>query len=240
MCIGWSAVPALSGLLARMAVAGMERVDSLFVQIAPGNRSPRNKGTVASLLASLGKPCRPWRDGEWRELPGWSEPRTFPFPPPVGPRRGYLIDVPDHEIFPALFHARRVEFRVGAEISVFNHAASALAWLATRLAVSWVPLARGLTTAMAGLGFLGHDWGALGVEASGVVAGLPVRRLACVVAGHSGQRIPVVPAAVMAARLLSGRAAERGLVPVDGWLSRAELALECDRRSLELTLRDLP
>lgn len=240
VCVGWSAVPALSGLLARMAVAGMERVESLLVQIAPGNRSPRNEGTVASLLASLGKPCRLWRDGEWRELPGWSEPRTFPFPPPVGPRRGYLVDVPDHEIFPALFQARRVEFRVGAEVSVFNHGASALAFLSRKLAISWVPFARGLTLSMAGLGFLGHDWGAVGVEASGVVAGLPVRRLACVVAARSGQRIPVVPAAVMAARLLSGRAAERGLVPVDRWLTRAELASECDRRRLELTVRDLP
>jgi len=240
VCVGWSAVPALSGLLARMAVEGMERVDALFVQIAPGNRSPRNPGTVASLFASLGKPCRLWREGEWREVPGWSEPRTFPFPLPVGPRRGYLVDVPDHEIFPALFHARRVEFRVAAELSILNHGASALAWLSRRLAIRWAPFARWLTPAMAVLGFLGHDWGAVGVEASGVVAGLPVRRQACVVAGSSGQRIPVLPATVMAARLLSGETRETGLVPVDRWLSRAELAVECAKRGLDLTVRDLP
>ncbi len=240
VCVGWSAVPALSGLLALMAAEGMERVDALFVQIAPGNRSPRNQGTVASLLASLGKPCRLWRDGEWREVPGWSEPRTFPFPLPVGPRRGYLVDVPDHEIFPALFHARRVEFRVGAELSILNHGASALAWLSRRLAIQWAPFARWLAPAMAGLGFLGHDWGAVGVEASGVVAGRSIRRQACVVAGSSGQRIPVLPAAVMAARLLSGELRETGLVPVDRWLSRAELAAECAKRGLDLTVRDLP
>ncbi|HXB56325.1 MAG TPA: saccharopine dehydrogenase NADP-binding domain-containing protein [Vicinamibacteria bacterium] len=240
VCVGWSAVPALSGLLARIAVEDMDRVDALFVQIAPGNRFPRNRGTVASLLASLGKSCRLCREGEWREVPGWSEPRTFDFPLPVGGQRGYLVDVPDHEIFPELFGARRVEFRVGAELALFNHGASVLAWLSRRLRIQWGPWAGWLAPAMGVLGFLGHDWGAVGVEASGFKAGLPVRRQACVLAESSGQRIPVMPAAVMAARMLSGRAVERGIVPVDSWLSRAELEFECDRRGLNLTVRDLP
>ena len=46
LCIGWSAVPALSGLLARMLVEGLDSVEELFIQIAPGNRFPRGKGTV--------------------------------------------------------------------------------------------------------------------------------------------------------------------------------------------------
>ncbi len=240
VCVGWSAVPGLSGLLARMAVEDIDRVDTLFVQIAPGNRFPRNRGTVASLLASLGKSCRLWREGEWREVPGWSEPRSFQFPPPVGRQRGYLVDVPDHEIFPTLFGARRVEFRVGAELALFNHGASVLAWLSRRLGIQWGPWAGWLAPAMGVLGFLGHDWGAVAVEASGFKGGQPVRRQACVLAESSGQRIPVMPAAVMAARFLSGPAVEGGIVPVDGWLSRAELALECERRGLNLTVRDLP
>jgi hypothetical protein len=239
LCIGWSAVPALSGLLARIVVEGMDRVDALFIQIAPGNRSPRNKGTVASLLASLGKSFRLWREGEWREVQGWSEPRTFRFPLPVGPRRGYLVDVPDHEIFPALFHARRVEFRVGSELAVFNHAASGLAWLSTGRAIQWGDWAGWLAPAMGVFGSLGHDWGAVGVEGFGSKSGLPVRRQACVVAGSSGQRIPILPAAVMAGRLLSGAMAG-GLVPVDRWLSRTELASECGKRGFELTVQDLP
>ena len=239
VCIGWSAVPALSGLLARIVVEGMDRVDALFVQIAPGNRSPRNKGTVASLLASLGKSFRLWGDGEWREVEGWSEPRTFRFPLPVGPRRGYLVDVPDHEIFPALFHARRVEFRVGSELSVFNHAAAVMAWISRRRAIQWSRWAGWLAPAMGAFGSLGHDWGAVGVEVEGTKAGLPVRRQACVIAGRSGQRIPILPAAVMAGRLLSEGAPEGGLVPVDRWLSPAELASECGKRGFDVTLLEL-
>jgi saccharopine dehydrogenase-like NADP-dependent oxidoreductase len=239
LCIGWSAVPALSGLLARIAVEGMDHVDALCVQIAPGNRPPRNKGTVASLLASIGKSFQVWRDGEWRSVHGWSEARMFRFPPPVGTRRGYLVDVPDHEIFPALFAARRVEFRVGSELAVLNHAASAMAWLSRRWPIQWDHWAGWLAPALGLLAFLGHDWGAVGVEVSGSRAGVPVRRQSCVVAGSSGQRIAVLPAAVMAHRLLSGAAEEAGLVPVDRWLSRAELAAECGKRGFDLTVREL-
>jgi hypothetical protein len=240
LCIGWSAVPALSGLLARIVVEGLDRVDALFIQIAPGNRSPRNKATVASLLASLGKPFRLWRQGEWREARGWSEARTFRFPLPIGPRRGYLVDVPDHEIFPALFHAGGVEFRVGAELALFNHAASALAWVSRRLAIRWDRWAGALAPAVGVFGSLGHDWGAVGVEVSGSKGGLPVRRQACVVARSSGQRIPVMPAAIMVGRLLSGGPVKEGLVPVDRWLGRAELASECSERGFELTVEDVP
>jgi hypothetical protein len=150
------------------------------------------------------------------------------------------VDVPDHEIFPALFRAGRVEFRVGSELAVFNHAASALAWVSRRRAIQWDRWAGWLAPAMGVFGSLGHDWGAVGVEVSGSTAGLLVRRAACVVAEGSGQRIPVMPAAVMAGRLLAGAAAEGALVPVDRWLSPAELALECRKRGFDLTVRDLP
>jgi saccharopine dehydrogenase-like protein len=239
LCIGWSAVPALSGLLARIVVDGLDRLDALLIQIAPGNRSPRNKATVASLLASLGKPFRLWREGEWREVRGWSEGRTFRFPLPIGPRRGYLVDVPDHEIFPALFQAGGVEFRVGAELALFNHAASALAWLSRKRAIQWDRWAGWMAPAMGVFGSLGHDWGGVGVEVSGAKGGLPVRRQACVVARSSGQRIPVMPAAVIVGRLLSGGPVNGGLVPVDRWLSRAELASACRERGFELAVEDL-
>src|SRR5207249_486608 len=110
---------------------------------------------------------RLWREGEWQEVQEWSEPRTFRFPFPVGPRRGYLVDVPDHAIFPALFCADRVEFRVGSELAVFNHAASALAWVSRRRAIQWDRWAGWLAPAMGVFGSLGHDWGAVGVEGSG-------------------------------------------------------------------------
>src|SRR5437867_6752012 len=129
VCTGWSAVPALSGALARIASEGAGKVDEMFIQIAPGNRVPRANSTVASLLASVGKPFTIWNDGRWENVTGWSRPRRFAFPAPVGNRTGFVVDVPDHEFFPEMFEANRVEFRVGAELGMLNRAVTLLAWI---------------------------------------------------------------------------------------------------------------
>ena len=239
VCSGWSAVPALSGVLARIATEGLDRVASIDVQIAPGNRAPRQAGTVASLLASVGRAFLVSTPGGWREVRGWSEPGSFPFPPPIGPRTGYLVDVPDHELFPAIFDAGRVEFRVGAELALLNRGLSALAWLSRRGMVRdwtrWTPVFR---ASMAVLGWMGHDWGAVGVKVTGTCAARPLVRRACVVAERHGHRIPVMPAAIMAADLLAGRV-HGGLVPVDRWLDRPRLETECRRRGYRLLVEDL-
>src|SRR5262249_32614779 len=120
ICTGWSTVSALSGLLASIAATGIGPVDSILIQMAPGNRGARHTATIASLMHSVGRPFRVLRNGVWQDVRGWSEPRDFVFPSPVGKRRGYLVDVPDHEIFPTLFGARAVEFRAGSELRILN------------------------------------------------------------------------------------------------------------------------
>lgn len=238
VCSGWSAVPALSGLLARIATEGMERVDSIAVQIAPGNRAPRQAGTVASLLSSVGRPFVVRSQGEWRRVTGWSEPKAFHFPPPIGSRTGYLVDVPDHDLFPAIFDAGRVEFRAGAELALLNRGVSILAWLSRRGKVHdwtrWTPLFR---AAMAVLGWLGHDWGAVGVEAVGTCGATSLARRVCVLAQRHGHLIPVMPAAIMAVELLAGRV-NGGLVPVDRWLDRPRLESECRRRGYRVVAEE--
>ncbi len=239
VCCGWSAVPALSGLLARIAVEGMESVASLDVQIAPGNRFPRSRGTVASLLASVGRSFTVWRNGTWQTVTGWSAPRRFQFPEPVGTRTGYLVDVPDHALFPQLFGAQRVECRVGAELSWLNAAVSCLAWAAQRgLVRDWTPLALILQRLAALWGWSGHAWGAVGVDAVGARDGTWLRRRASIIAEREGQRIPVMPAVITTASLLRGDAGYRGLVPVDRWLTGEQLDAECARRGFRLVVEE--
>lgn len=237
ICTGWSAVPALSGALVGIAAIGWDRIDSIDIQIAPGNRAPRSLGTVSSLLSSLGKQFTVFREGAWQTVEGWSEPRCFEFPLPVGRRAAYLVDVPDLGIFPDLFGAERVEFRVGSELALLNRAVSMLAWLARRKMLPRSKAARALLRGgMALLGFLGHDCGVVGVKVCGSRAGAVIVRQASVVADRMGHRIPVMPAVIMAKRLLSGAAGYGGIVPVNSWLSREQLAVECGRRGYRLVI----
>ena len=238
VCSGWSAAPALTAVLARIAAGRLDAVDEIRGQIAPGNRAPRRAGTVASLLHSAGRPFRLWDGGKWRDASGWSEPRSFQFGPPVGERAGYLVDVPDHEIFPELFGARSVSFRVGAELSALNAGMSLLAGCARAGATTdWSEFAPIFCAATAATALFGHDWGAVGVEVGGTRSDRPIRVRACVTAAKAGQRIPALPAAVTLAALKSGRLNAED-VTVDRWIDRAGLERECARRGWALTVEE--
>lgn len=238
VCSGWSAAPGLTAVLARRAIRGFGRVERIDAQIAPGNRAPRNEGTVASLLHSAGRPLTLWSEGAWRETTGWSEPRRFRFPPPVGERTGYLVDVPDDEIFPPLFGARSTSFRAGAELAPLNWGMSALARVARAgLVADWSRWSAPLRAAMAATASFGHDWGAVGVEAEGIRADQRTVVRACLTAAHEGQRIPALPASVTIAALASGRL-RPGPMSVDGWIRFEELSSECARRGWSLTVEE--
>jgi len=226
VCSGWSTVPALSGLLAGIASSGMRTVESIQIQMAPGNRGARRTGTIASLVHSVGQPFTICRNGRFERVLGWSEPRDFVFPPPVGKRRGYLIDVPDHEIFPALFSARTVEFRAGSELQILNGCISLLC----RTKRNWVSWSGLLRRAMGLLSWIGHDWGGIGVEVSG-----DITRRAYLTAESRAERIAVMPASVMTAAFLCG-VENPGVNSYNGWLTEHELRVECERRGFQFVV----
>lgn len=238
ICTGWSTVPALSGLLTRIASDGLDEVDTVYIHMAPGNRLPRGEATMASLFHSVGQRFTVLNDGKWRTVRGCTQPRSFPFPPPIGPRWGYLIDVPDHALFPAIFHARTVEFRTASELRILNSAVSLLGSLIEKNVVrSWVPWTKILQRGAALPGFLGHDWGALGVEVMGFDGERQVTRRVSLTAHSDGQRIAVMPASVMTAMLASGPK-HRGLISPAYWLTREQLVSECERRGFQLVRED--
>src|SRR5437773_995725 len=214
VCTGWSTVPALSGLLARIGTAGLDPIDAIYIHMATGNRLPKKTATIASFLYSVGQPFHIFRDGRWQMVRGWSEPRDFSFLPPIGRRRGYLIDVPDHELFPALFHARTVEFRTAMEWNALSAAVTLFGWLVKkhwiRSSSSWNKVFRLGGTLV---GVIGHDWGALGVEVIGSIGQKHVIRHVSIVADSGAQRIGVMPASVMTALLLSGSAHQGAISP---------------------------
>jgi hypothetical protein len=238
ICSGWSTVSALSGSLARIGAAELDKVDTIYIHMVPGNRLPRGAGTIASLLHSVGQQFTLFRDGDWQTVRGWSEPRRFSFPAPVGARMGYLVDVPDHELFPSLFRARTVEFRTASELRGLNAAVSFLGWLVRKgLVRGWASRSRMFQRLAALSGSIGHDWGAVGVEVIGSIGGRTVTRRVSVVAHSSGQRIAVMPVSIMTAMLLSG-SKHRGLVSPAEWITEEQLRAECVRRGFQLIVEN--
>jgi hypothetical protein len=229
VCTGWSTVSALSGALTQIASSGMNHINSIQIHMAPGNRGARQTATIASLLNSVGKRFSVCRDGIWTDVIGWSAPRTFSFPAPIGTRQGYLVDVPDHAIFPNLFKAGTVEFRAGSELAFLNAVLSLL----RRTRHNWSNWGSVFQRAAALFSRLGRDCGAIGAEVSG-----SARRRVSIIGESRGERLAVMPAAVMTSRLLSENAG-RGVISFKDWITEDQLRNECTRRGFRLHVENL-
>src|SRR5581483_2594237 len=176
--------------------------------------------------------------GARRQAFGGADPYDFPFPQPVGTRRGFLVDIADHDLLPPLFGARCVEFRAGAELSFLNTGALALAWSARVLGLRWDWAGVPFEALLRLLGGFGSDAGALGVEVSGRLAGSPATRRCCLLAEHGGDRIPVLPVALLAPRLACDPNLYSGLIPLNGWIGRETFEAECVKRGLKLMVEE--
>jgi hypothetical protein len=240
VCTAWSTVSALSSLLARIASNGLTEVQSVYIHMAPGNRLPRRKATIAALMSSIGQPLHIFRNGQWHAVSGWSEPRDFPFPAPIGTQRGYLIDVPDHQLLPSVLSARTVEFRVGSELGILNHTMRVLAWAVKKHIVrGWFCWSGLFQRAEALFGFFGHNWGAVGAEIAGRREGKRIARRVSIVAETGGQRLAVMPASIMTSMLLAGGSTLRGLVSPTDWINSDALQIECGKRGFRLVMEEI-
>jgi len=235
VCTAWSTVSALSGILTSIAAGEADQIEEIYIHMAPGNRVPRGFATIQSLLHSVGPSFTICRDGQWQVVRGWSARRDYVFPAPIGRQPGYLVDVPDHECFPTLFRAKTVEFRTASELRVLNMAVSSLAWFVNRgLVGNWTHWTGALQAGAALFAAAGHDWGGVGVE----VYGQKMHRRISVVADSGGQRIAVMPAAIMTELFLSGLE-RHGLVSHAVWLTVDQLREACTKRGFQLTLEEL-
>ena len=145
VCPGWSTVSALSGLLAQIGAAGLGNIDAIHIHMAPGKSPPERAryGCIASSFSRSAIQClSQWAVADGQSMVGRNH-AIFLFPPPIGRRCGYLVDVPDHELFPQLFDARTVEFRTASELRILNLATSFLGWCVRKGVVrSWSPWSR--------------------------------------------------------------------------------------------------
>jgi saccharopine dehydrogenase-like NADP-dependent oxidoreductase len=239
VCTGWSTVPALSAVLVEIIKDRFDSIDEIQIAIAPGNRSPRAPGTVASLLESLDKKFDVMQAGTWNKVKGWSARRHFKFPPPIGKRSGYLVDVPDLVLFPEIFGARTVEFRAGAEIDLFNRGLTALSFLSSiGLVKSWRQYQSLLQLGMSLFGFVGTDSGAAGVAVRGICGGRQREITASVIADSRGQNMPVMPAVIMVSQIVQGSPPPPGVVAYNSWLTRDQLEDECRKRNYRLVIEE--
>src|SRR5204862_6210003 len=120
---GCSRLPAVSSALALSLMGGSPRPARARVTLFIGSANPKGEAAVRALIERLGRPVRTAR-GERR---GFGHPETVPLPAPLGPRRAYTFDGPEHDLFPSLVGIADVDVRVGFEWAAVNAGLSLMA-----------------------------------------------------------------------------------------------------------------
>lgn len=125
---GASSVPGLSSVVVSTLASDLDEIIAIESAILPGNKAPRGRSVIASIVGSVGTPLRLWLGDTWTIRRGWSGKRSFVLDATMR-RKGYLISVPDLTLFPKQFGVRSVRFYAGMELSIMNWSLSVLGQL---------------------------------------------------------------------------------------------------------------
>ncbi|MFQ1701797.1 DUF4166 domain-containing protein [Loktanella agnita] len=134
---GVSSVPAISSAAVAALAEGAAEVDMISSAILPGNRAPRGRAVVESILHQAGRPMVVSMDGVPVPVRSWSRPARFDLGQGMV-RRGWMIAVPDQRLFAGAFKARTVLFHAGLELALMNWGLALLSWLRLRVPVGLV------------------------------------------------------------------------------------------------------
>lgn len=194
--------------------------------IAPASRYTANVGTARSLLRSVGQPIQIWRDGRLQSALGWTDPRRFQLPPPIGRLEGRLFESADAVFLPRIWPSLSdVTMHVDANTPGVN----------TMLRVAArSPVARRFLASQARLGARFAKW--LGKSAGGVGyemednQGRIVRY--AIVAAENSYLAAVAPVVLAVDAMWHNRFPHRGLVLPDRHVNPSKLAEYLERVGL--------
>ena len=238
---GASTLPALSSAVVDSLAGRCSEIEQIHVVIAPAQRAPRGRATMAGVLGYAGQPFRWWSNGAWREVHGWQELRRVRIDG-VGTRWAAACDVPDLELLPARYPGvQTVQFRAALEVGLQHFAL----WTAAAMRRAGLPLALDrwagpLDRAAAFLDRLGSERGGMAVTVTGTK---PDGSRACiewrvVADSNHGPEIPCMAAILLARKLAHGELMEQGAHPCMGFLTLADFAPEFARWAMRTTLEE--
>ena len=223
---GASTVPALSSAVVEHLCQDWLRIDSIDICIAPAQRAPRGKATLAGVLSYCGEEIPVWEGGQWQKQRGWASPKPVQFHR-LRPRLGALCDIPDLELFPAHYGvAQRVRFDAALEVGLAQRAFAMIAWWRARGLLSHPERLAGLLHRTGGLfDGLGTPLGGMVVRVRGMDGEGALRHRTWHIAADDdhGPEIPCMAAIVLARqlargeRLPTGAYTSMGLVPLEAF-----------------------
>jgi hypothetical protein len=216
---GASTLPALSSAVVDELSRDMERIESLEIVIAPGQKAPRGAATLAAVFSYLGRAFPVWQDGRWQPVFGWMDLRRVPLD--IGTRWAAACDVPDLALFPQRYTpVKSVRFHAALEVGIQHF----LLWLLAGMRRFGLPIpmerwAPGLDRYAGWLDRWAGPWGGMFVCVQGSAGGRRIERIwQLTVPALNGPEIPTLPAILLVQRLARGEPLPAGASPCMGYL----------------------
>jgi hypothetical protein len=164
---GCSSLPGISGALAQRAYGNLASTKSrsgevpnikrVRVTLFIGNKNPKGRAAVGSLVAQLGRPIA----APQGSLRGFRDRELVSLPPPFHSHPVFNFESPDYDLLPLAIGARAVSVKVGFEFRLGSYAFALLAWLGLgygRRTAALLDLPRRVTS------WFGHSGGVVLVE----------------------------------------------------------------------------
>lgn len=194
--------PAVSTMLVDSIQHDFDKIKELHVLVSPGNKSPRGRAALHSLMQQVGSPVRMKSLGRWQQIYAWTKGQKIHFPKPVGKRRVYLSNASELDIFPQRYGVQTASFYTGFELNTFNFGLSLLSYMKRhRKQTSVTGLARSLRFIGKWFKGLGSASDAYGIVAKGERAGQEVTHAIYLVARDgNGSMIPCSPSVALIKR----------------------------------------
>ena len=236
---GASSVPGLSSAVVQRLAVDLDRIDEVHIGISPGNSFDPGAATAASIIGQAGKPFSTRRDGRQAIVHGWQGLHRHRFPE-IGERWMCDVDVPDLDLlpqhYPGLATAR---FSAGLEVGMFHLGLWGMSWLVRgRVVRDLSALAGPLLTAKRKLSALGSDTGGMFVSVTGRDGEGAPRTLTWHLIARSGHGpyVPVMPAVILAKRLVAGMGPTPGAMACFALFMPAEFEAEVADLDIACTL----
>jgi len=164
---GASSTPALSGAAVTAMAEQFSAIEKIETSIMPGSRAPQGYSVMQAILAQIGNPVPFWRNNEWIDCTGWSEPSIKSTSDKVT-RSANLITAADVVLFPTHFKANSVLFRAGLAVPIMH---KSLQWLGALRKREWLPVLTRFVKPLRWLAYIitpfGNDHGGMLVEVVG-------------------------------------------------------------------------
>lgn len=220
---GASTVPGLSSAVLESYRPEFSRLESLTYGISPGQKADRGLATTEGILSYVGKALAPYKPDQKKRY-GWQDIYQQPYPL-LGKRWMANCDVPDLDLFPKHYGIEDIRFSAGMESSLLHLGIWCLSWLVRAgLPLNLKRHARWLLRMSHWFDCLGTADGGMHMSLSGQDKhgkNKTVRWF--IIATHGdGPEIPIIPAVILARKIVSGEFSQRGAMPCVGLVNLTE------------------